>query len=70
MRQALALGTLALALLAGPAIAETNEEKFEKKLKEPFVQNADWVLDFDEALAKAKETKKPVFAYFTRSYAP
>jgi hypothetical protein len=68
--------TLLLAVAAsGPAgaqeeKAETLEQKLEAKLKEPFVSNAPWVLDLAEATKKAKEEKKLVFAYFTRSYSP
>jgi hypothetical protein len=29
-----------------------------------------WTTDFDAAKARAKETGKPIFAYFTRTYAP
>jgi hypothetical protein len=63
----------ALALLlamAATSSAQSNEEKLEAKLKEPFVANAPWVLDYSEALDKAKKESKIVFAYFTRSYAP
>ncbi len=61
---------LALLLAAAASSAQSLEEKLEAKLKEPFVANAPWVLDYQEALAKAKEGKKFVFAYFTRSYSP
>ncbi len=64
---------IALALLlvmAATASAQSNEEKLEAKLKEPFVANAPWVLDYADALKQAKEGKKLVFAYFTRSYSP
>jgi len=44
--------------------------KLDAKLKEPFVANAPWVLDYAEAMKKAKEEKKLILAYFTRSYAP
>lgn len=67
----------ALALLlamAGPGVAQepemTLEQKLEKKLKEPFVSNASWVLDYAEAMKKATEENKVIFAYFTRSYSP
>lgn len=50
--------------------AESDEEKLEKKLKTEFVKKGGWIVDFDEACKKAKEEKKPIFAYFTRSYAP
>ncbi|MGE3854790.1 MAG: hypothetical protein AB7K09_23870 [Planctomycetota bacterium] len=61
--------TLALALLA-PAVvsAQSLEEKRDAKLAEPFLKNAEWITDYDTALAKAKETGKPIFGYFTRSY--
>jgi hypothetical protein len=61
---------LALLLAAAASSAQSLEEKLEAKLKEPFVANAPWVLDYGEALAKAKAEKKLVFAYFTRSYSP
>jgi hypothetical protein len=67
---------LLLALAAsGPAWAQgqegpTLEEKLQEKLKEPFASNAKWVLDYEEALKTAKDEKKIVFAYFTRSYSP
>ena len=40
----------------------------EKLAKEVF-QKAPWVKDYDEARAQAKSSGKPIFAYFTRSYA-
>ena len=42
----------------------------EAKLAEAWLKNADWVLDYTDAKAQAKQTGKPIFAYFTRSYAP
>ena len=42
----------------------------EAKLAEPFIENADWVTDYDQALAMAKKSGKPIFAYFSRSFAP
>jgi len=42
----------------------------EAKLAEPFIQNADWVTDYDRALALAKQSGKPIFAYFSRSFEP
>ncbi len=63
----------ALALLlavAATSSAETVEEKLEAKLKEPFVANAPWILDYADALRQAKAEKKIIFAYFTRSYSP
>lgn len=57
-------------LLASFASAQSFEEKLAKKLESPFLKKAAWVLDYDAARAKAKAEKKPIFAYFTRSYAP
>ncbi len=63
---------LAAASLAGSACAQGSQEdlvaKREAKLAADWIKLADWVLDYDEARAKAKETGKPIFAYFTRSY--
>jgi hypothetical protein len=44
--------------------------KRDQKLESEFLKLADWVTDFAEAQAVAAETGKPIFAYFTRSYAP
>ena len=67
----------AIAALAGVIALSTSgyaqsslEEKLEKKMEKEFVKNSNWHLDLDSAKAKAKETGKPIFAYFTRSYAP
>lgn len=32
-------------------------------------KDGSWVTDFDAAKAEAKKTGKPIFAYFTRTYA-
>jgi len=66
MRAAIAL----LALAGAAAAQEDLEAKLAAKLFKPFVKNADWVLDFDEARRKSKERNKPIFAYFTRSDQP
>jgi len=63
----------ALALLlamAATSRAQSMEERLAAELKEPFLSNAAWVLDYAEAMKKAKEENKVIFAYFTRSYAP
>jgi hypothetical protein len=59
-----------LALPASPAAQESLEAKRDKKLAEPFVKKADWIIDYDKALAESKKAGKPIFAFFTRSYAP
>ncbi len=64
------LALAVLAALSTSALAETNEEKLEKKLQAPFLKGAAWELDYDVALKKAKDQNKVIYAYFTRSYAP
>jgi hypothetical protein len=49
--------------------AESLEAKLEKTLKEPFFQKAPWITDYDKAREESKKRGKPIFAYFTRSYA-
>lgn len=72
-------GGLALAaLLALPGLAQAQDKPAEKsleqkladKLAEPWITKADWLQDYDQVRAKAKESGKFIFAYFTRSYAP
>ena len=63
-----------LALFAAllPAQNNTQEQFIElrkEKLAKAVFQKADWMLDYDAARAKAKAEHKPIFAYFTRSYA-
>ncbi len=62
-------GGILLALAAAAAAGEM-EDKLEKKLSKEFVRNAAWMTDYDAVKAKAEETGKPIFAYFTRSYQP
>jgi hypothetical protein len=65
------ISALLLALCVGaPAAQETLEAKRDAKLAEPFIKKADWVLDYDKALEASKTSGKPIFALFTRSYAP
>jgi hypothetical protein len=61
---------LATAALSSAQSQDDLKKKREEALKEPFLKKAPWLLDYDKALAEAKKTGKPVFAYFTRSYAP
>jgi hypothetical protein len=46
------------------------EEKRDKKMQLPFLKKAAWTTDYDKALADSKASKKAIFGYFTRSYAP
>ena len=77
-RRALVAGA-ALAFAAMPSIAtaqrpapsaEELQSRYEEKLKKDFVSNAPWQQDLEAAKAAAKESGKPIFAYFTRSYSP
>jgi hypothetical protein len=61
---------LALLALATIVSAQDMESRLEEKLAKDFIKNADWEMDFDAAKAKAKESGKLIFAYFTRSYSP
>ncbi len=71
----LTLGLVA-ALLAGVAPAQRGQKsqeelvkQREEKLAKPVFKKAPWITDYDEARATAKKEGKPIFAYFTRSYA-
>lgn len=41
-----------------------------KKLESSFLAKNAWFTDFDAACAAAKQSKRTMFAYFTRSYSP
>jgi hypothetical protein len=73
-----ATAVLGLALLCGGVAAaqkpqDADQEKLvalrDEKLAKPFLKKATWLTDYDAALEAAKTSKKPIFAYFTRSYA-
>lgn len=65
--------TAALLLLTAaqtqPPSQEQLKANLEAKLKAPFLSKAEWVTDYDKARESAKATGKPIFAYFSRSYA-
>lgn len=70
---AAALAAPALAQEAAPAGAPAKDPlqvKYEEKLAEPWFKDGGWTDDYDAARAKAKETGKGIFAYFSRSYSP
>ncbi len=66
---------LAAAFAAGLALApvlpaqEDMIAKRDDKLASDFLKNGDWTTDYDRARELAKESGKPIFGYFTRSYA-
>jgi len=74
-----ALATLTVLATALPAQTQANKAisaeqkaliaKRKHKLEADFLSKADWVTSFAKARAKAAESGKLIFAYFTRSYA-
>lgn len=44
--------------------------KRDAKLAEPWLKKAAWFTDFDAARQAARDQRKLIFAYFTRSYSP
>ena len=74
MKQTIAMGALALGLLAAVPAAQGKEDKlrseYDKKLQKEFVGKIAWAQSLDEAKATAKKEGKLVLGYFTRSYAP
>ena len=65
-----ALAAALVVALGSAAFGQSLEEKKEKKLASPFLKKAAWLTDYDKALEESKKTNKPIFGYFTRSYAP
>ena len=41
----------------------------DEKIALPVFQTAPWTFDYDQARERARTEDKPIFAYFTRSYA-
>lgn len=62
------LGALLLSL-APVQDQEVLQEKLDAKLAEEWVAQAGWISDYDKARETAKKSGKPIFTYFTRSYA-
>lgn len=61
----------ALLAIASPAFADDAlQAKYDEKIAKAFVAHGGWILDYDEARAKAKKEGKVIFTYFTRSYSP
>ena len=60
---------VALLAFAALAAAQDPEALLAEKLKRPFVANVEWVRDFDDARRLSRETNRPIFGYFTRSFA-
>ncbi len=64
------MALLGAVLLSTAVSAQSMEEKYQQKLKKDFVSHVDWVQSLEDAQKAAKESKKLIFGYFTRSYAP
>ncbi len=66
------LSAAVLMTFAGMGFADDAElqAKYDKKIAKKFVADGGWVLDYDEALERAKTEKKFIFVYFSRSYSP
>ena len=65
-------GVLALGF-ATTAMAQDDaayQKKLEDKLAESWFTDNGFTSDYDKAREMAKSAGKPIFAYFTRSYAP
>ncbi|MBI3818804.1 MAG: hypothetical protein HY286_08960 [Planctomycetes bacterium] len=45
------------------------KKKYEDKLAQPFLKLAPWITDYDKAREESKKSGKPIFGYFSRSYA-
>ena len=62
-----------LMLFVAPILAQEPadmEAKYQEKLKKEFVSKVPLEMKLDDAMAKAREQKKLILGYFTRSYAP
>jgi hypothetical protein len=70
IRIGVASAALALGLSSLAAAQDGMAERRDKKLKSEFLTKASWILDFAKACEESKKSGKPIFAYFTRSYAP
>ncbi len=69
-----AAGILAAAFATPASGQESDQEamrkNYEEKIAEAWFKDGGWTDDYDAARAKAKETGKPILAYFSRSYSP
>ncbi len=48
---------------------EKMKAEHEKKLAKEVFKKAPWTFDYDKAREEAQKSGKPIFAYFSRSYA-
>lgn len=57
-----------LAAAGALSAQDSPEERLQRKLKDPFLARAPWILDFERAKEAGGKSGKLIFAYFTRSY--
>ncbi len=68
---AVVLGLPGLAAAQGAGSnQEELRERYEKKLKKDFVKKVSWQRSLAKAKKLARKQNKPIFGYFSRSYAP
>jgi hypothetical protein len=70
LKKLIVLAAALVAAIGSTAFGQSNEEKRDKKLASEFLKKASWITDYEKALAESKKGGKPIFGYFTRSYAP
>ena len=61
---------LALLVSGGLCFSQDLEAKYKEKLEKEFVKKISWIQSLEEAQKVSAKTGKPIFGYFTRSYAP
>jgi hypothetical protein len=71
----LALMSLAAVLTSGLSAQRTYDQdkmaaNYAEMQTHSWFTGGGWITDFDEAKAQSQKTGKPIFAYFTRTYAP
>ncbi len=65
------IAAVSMAFAAGLfAQTEVLEQRRNEKLGKPVFARAEWLADYDAALARAAKDGKLVLLYFTRSFAP
>ena len=48
---------------------EQLRQQYQEKIKKEFAKKISWQRSLEKAAKKAKKQKKPIFGYFSRSYA-
>ncbi len=66
---AVVIGAVAGTAAAQQASQEELKKRLDAKLAEAWVKDGGWITDYDRAREEAKKGGKPIFTYFTRSYA-